>query len=49
MSNTPILPMVPGGAIVGSASTPDDEPTDDQDTAEQDAREASSVNDKLAE
>ena len=49
MSNTPILPMVPGGTIIGSAAAPDDEAKDDQDTVEQDASEASAVNDKLAE
>lgn len=47
MSNPPILPMVPGGAIVGSPATPDDEPIDDQEAVDQDARDASAVNDKL--
>ena len=47
MSNTPILPIVPGGAIVDADSTPADETKDDQNTVDDDVRAASSVNDNL--
>ena len=49
MTNSPILPIIPGGAILGSTNTPDDEEKDNQDTVEMDLREADTVNDNLEE